>query len=175
MYQESLVDLLKSSYEKLKSSYLPNLSISTSVSHSNNEDLITDETTENNSGKIGLNFSMPLYDYNKQSTVAKSKIEHLKQKTMIDTIKNEIERDFDVALSKVNRYQKYNTITEQNLKLYDELISVNDVSNQAGMTSNYDLEILQNTKKINQYDIVINNINIQQEYAKLYFKTKANN
>ena len=175
MYQESLVNVLKSSYEKLKSTYLPNLSVSTSVSHSNNEDLITDETTENNSGKIALNFSMPLYDFNKQSTVAKSKIEHLKQKATIETIKNEIARDFDVALSKVNTYQTYNKITQENLKLYDDLIGVNAISNQAGMSSNYDLEILQNTKKINQYDIAINNINIQQEYAKLYFKTKGNN
>ena len=173
MYQESLVNVLKSSYEKLKSSYLPNLSISTSVSHSNNEDLITDETTENNSGKIALNFSMPLYDFNKQSTVSKSKIEHLKQKVSIETIKNEISRDFDVALSKVNTYQTYNKITQENLKLYDDLISVNAISNQAGMSSNYDLEILQNTQKINQYDIAINNINIQQEYVKLYFKTKG--
>jgi len=173
MYQESLANVLKSSYEKLKSAYLPNLSVSTSVSHSNNEDLITDETTENTSGKIALNFSMPLYDFTKQSTVAKSKIEYLKQKTMIETVKNEIARDFDMALSKVSTYQSYNKITEENLKLYDDLISVNAVSNQAGMSSNYDLEILQNTQKINQYDIEINNINIQQEYAKLYFKTKG--
>lgn len=175
MYQESLVNVLKSSYEKLKSTYLPNLSVSTSVSHSNNEDLNTDETTENNSGRVALNFSMPLYDFTKQSTVTKSKIEYLKQKTMIETIKNEIARDFDVALSKVSTYQSYNKITEENLKLYDDLIGVNAVSNQAGMSSNYDLEILQNTQKINQYDIEINNINIQQEYAKLYFKTKEMN
>lgn len=41
-----------------------------------------------------------------------------------------------------------------------------------GMTSKYDLEILENTKTINEFDILINKINILQQYAKLYFKIK---
>ena len=43
------------------------------------------------------------------------------------------------------------------------------------MSSDFDLEILKNTKKINEYDLTINDINMQLEYAKLYFKIKANN
>ena len=172
MYEESLVDVLNSSYEKLKSGYLPNISISSSIAHSNREDLTNDETTDGTSGSVSLNFSMPLYDFNKTTQVSKSKLEVLEQKVNIETIKHEIARDFDVTLTKVNTYEKYNEIIKDNLKLYDELISVNDASNKAGMTSSYDLEILQNTRKINKYDLAINNINIQQEYAKLYFNTK---
>ena len=46
------------------------------------------------------------------------------------------------------------------------------ISSEAGMTSKYDLEILENTKTINEFDILINKINILQQYAKLYFKIK---
>jgi hypothetical protein len=61
------------------------------------------------------------------------------------------------------------------LKLYDDLLSINNISNSAGMTSTYDLDILKNTKKINEYDLAINNINIKLQHSKLYFKTKGDN
>ena len=41
------------------------------------------------------------------------------------------------------------------------------------MTSVYDLDILKNTKIINEYDLVINNINIKLQYSQLYFKIKG--
>ena len=50
---------------------------------------------------------------------------------------------------------------------------VNKSSNSAGMTADYDLEVLQNTQKINEYDLKINDINKKLQYSKLYFKTKA--
>jgi hypothetical protein len=50
---------------------------------------------------------------------------------------------------------------------------VNQSSNAAGMSADYDLEILQNTKKINEFDLQINEINRKLQYTKLYFKTKA--
>ena len=41
------------------------------------------------------------------------------------------------------------------------------------MSADYDLEVLQNTQKINQYDLQINDINKKLQYTKLYFKTKV--
>ena len=61
----------------------------------------------------------------------------------------------------------------QNDKLYEDLIMVNKSSNAAGMTADYDLEVLQNTQKVNEYDLQINDINKKLQYTKLYFKTKA--
>ena len=43
------------------------------------------------------------------------------------------------------------------------------------MTSTYDLDILKIQKKINEYDLAINNINIKLQHSKLYFKTKGDN
>jgi len=175
LYENALVDVLNSTYKKLKSSYLPNVTLSSSLSYSNSDDLINDDTTDSTSGSIAVNFSMPLYDYNKNTALAKSKIEVLKQKVNVESVKKEIEKDFEVALSKIDTYKQYNKIINDNLKLYDDLITINESSNKAGMSATYDLDILKNTKKINQYDLAINTINMQQEYAKLYFKTKVNN
>ena len=41
------------------------------------------------------------------------------------------------------------------------------------MTADYDLEVLQNTQKVNEYDLQINDINKKLQYTKLYFKTKV--
>lgn len=175
LYENSLVEVLRSTHKKLKSSYLPNVTFSSSISHNNSDDLINDNTTNNTSGSISVNFSMPLYDYNQNTTLSKAKIEILKQKVNIETLKKEIEKEFEITITKIDTYKQYNKIINENLKLYDDLISINELSNQAGMSATYDLDILKNTKQINQYDLSINTINIQQEYAKLYFKTKVNN
>lgn len=62
-------------------------------------------------------------------------------------------------MAQINTYDEYEKTIDSNLKLYDDLIMVNKSSNSAGMTSDFDLEILQNTKIINEYDLEINDIN----------------
>ena len=91
----------------------------------------------------------------------------------INDIKNELAYEYEQILTQINTYDEYEKTVENNLKLYDDLIMVNQSSNAAGMTSDYDLEVLQNTKKINEYDLEINDINKKLQYSKLYFKTKA--
>ncbi|AXX86298.1 RND family efflux system, outer membrane channel protein, TolC family [Malaciobacter marinus] len=175
LYEDSLSNLASTSYKKQKASYLPKVTLSTNLSYSENEDLISNNRDDNNSGSIGLSLSMPLYDINKKATLEKLRLESLKQKVNLIDLKNQIKKEFDETLTKIQTYKNYNKIINENIELYDDLIQINQVSSQAGMSSKYDLEILKNTKKINEYDLVINNIDMQLEYAKLYFQIKANN
>ncbi|PHO10610.1 transporter [Malaciobacter canalis] len=175
LYEDSLANLANTSYKKQKASYLPKVTLSTNLSYSENEDLISNNRDDNNSGSIGLSLSMPLYDINKKATLEKLRLESLKQKINLIDLKNQIQKEFDETLTKIQTYKNYNKIINENIELYDDLIQINQVSSQAGMSSKYDLEILKNTKKINEYDLAINNIDMQLEYAKLYFQIKANN
>lgn len=175
LYEDSLANLANTSYKKQKASYLPKVTLSTNLSYSENEDLISNNRDDNNSGSIGLSLSMPLYDINKKATLEKLRLEALKQKVNLIDLKNQIQKEFDETLTKIQTYKNYNKIINENIELYDDLIQINQVSSQAGMSSKYDLEILKNTKKINEYDLAINNIDMQLEYAKLYFQIKANN
>ncbi|WP_419777441.1 TolC family protein [Malaciobacter marinus] len=175
LYEDSLSNLASTSYKKQKASYLPKVTLSTNLSYSENEDLISNNRDDNNSGSIGLSLSMPLYDINKKATLEKLRLESLKQKVNLIDLKNQIKKEFDETLTKIQTYKNYNKIINENIELYDDLIQINQVSSQAGMSSKYDLEILKNTKKINEYDLAINNIDMQLEYAKLYFQIKANN
>ena len=169
-YENSKVELLDTAYNQLKSSYLPKVSLSTNAKYSN------DENKENNeSGTIGLTASMPLFDITKDSKLEKSKLEVLKQKVSVTDMQNELIYEYEQILAQINTYDEYEKTISDNLKLYEDLIMVNKSSNAAGMSADYDLEVLQNTQKINEYDLQINDINKKLQYTKLYFKTKADN
>ena len=168
-YENSKVQLLNTSYKQLKSSYLPQVKVSSSVNYQDNEN----EDNRTN-GTVGLSMTMPIFDITKDSKLEKSKLEVLKQKVNLQDLKNQLSYEYEQILTQIDTFESYETTIKENLKLYDDLILVNQSSNNAGMTSDYDLEILQNTKKINEYDLVINDINKKLQYSKLYFKTKAN-
>lgn len=167
-YENSKINLLDTSYKQLKSSYLPKVSLSTNATYKNNEN-----QENNEAGSIGLTASMPLFDITKDAKLEKSKLEVLKQKVNVTDIQNELVYEYEQILAQINTYEEQGKTIASNLKLYDDLIMVNKSSNNAGMTSDFDLEVLQNTKVINEYDLQINDINKKLQYSKLYFKTKA--
>lgn len=173
-YENSRVELLNTSYNKLKSSYEPKVSLNTNTGYANNDNLTTNSTGDDErNGSIGLNMSMPLFDITKDAKLEKSKLDVLKQKVNVTDMKNELVYEYEQILAQIDTYDEYGKMVENNLKLYDDLIMVNKSSNSAGMTSDYDLEILQNTKRINEYDLQINDVNRKLQYSKLYFKTKV--
>ena len=134
--------------------------------------MINDTNKDDATSSGSLILSMPLYDYTKSSKIQESKIEVLKQKALVNDLKNETAFEYEQIFTKIDTYLKQNETINKNIKLYEELIGANKISSEAGMTSKYDLEILENTKTVNEFDILINNINILQQYAKLYFKIK---
>eukprot|EP01028_Stygiella_incarcerata_P001565 TRINITY_DN1278_c0_g1_i3.p1 TRINITY_DN1278_c0_g1~~TRINITY_DN1278_c0_g1_i3.p1 ORF type:complete len:389 (-),score=-53.24 TRINITY_DN1278_c0_g1_i3:16-1182(-) len=137
-YENSKVKVLDSSYKKLKSSYLPQLSVGTNYSYSRNENLQSDTQSTSKNGSISLNLSMPIYDINKSSTVEKSRLELLKQKIALNDIKDETLYEYEQILTQIDTYEQQSKIIKENLNLYDELINANRNSNESGMSSDYD-------------------------------------
>ncbi|PWE20910.1 TolC family protein [Aliarcobacter skirrowii] len=177
MKEEARVDILSSSYKIDRSKYLPKLTLNANALYKNTKDdfnnMLSDTRKEDSQSTASLKFSMPLFDYNMSSKLQESKIEVLKQQTYLNDLKSDMESDFEQILTKIDTYEKISKSIDDNIKLYEDLIKANRVSNQAGMTASYDLEILENSKKINEYDLLINDINILQEYSKLYFKIRG--
>ncbi|MCG3719667.1 TolC family protein, partial [Aliarcobacter butzleri] len=135
--------------------------------------MIRDTNKDDAQSSASLTLSMPLYDYNKSNKLQEAKLNYLKQKSSVNDLKNEIAYDYEQILNQINTYEKQNKTIAENIRLYDDLIAANKISNEAGMTSVYDLDILRNTKQINEYDLIINDINIKLQYSKLYFKIKG--
>ncbi|MFA5720664.1 MAG: TolC family protein [Aliarcobacter sp.] len=175
--EDARVAILNSSYKIDRSKYLPKLTLNANARYSNTKDdfnnMLSDTRKEDSQSTASLNFSMPLFDYNMSSKLQESKIEVLKQQTYLNDLKSDMESDFEQILTKIDTYEKISKSIDDNIKLYEDLIKANIVSNQSGMTASYDLEILENSKIINEYDLLINDINILQEYSKLYFKIRG--
>ncbi len=172
-YENAKVATLDSSHEELKSSYGPAISFSTSLSYSQSDDYVNNTSDDSSSGSLGFKLSMPLFDATKKYKLEKSRLNVLKQRVNLEDTKKDLIYSYEQILTQIDTYEKYDTTIKENLKLYGDLILVNATSNSAGMSSDYDLEILQNTKKINEYDLEINNINIKLQFSKLYFMTKV--
>ena len=171
--ENSKVEMLNTSYKKTKTQYLPKVSLTSSLGYSHSDDLNENSDSYSDTSSIGLNLSMPLYDYNKSNKLQESKLEYLKQKVQVTDLKIELSNSYEQILNQIDSYEQYNKTINESIKIYDDLILVNTSSNEAGMTSIYDLDILKNTKKINEYDLVINDINIKLQYSQLYFKIKG--
>ena len=176
LQEEAKVSMLKTDYEKQKTNYLPKIYFSTGVDYSSSADTFSknlkDTKRDDSGASATLGLEMPLYDYNKSTKLEEAKLEVLKQKALVNDVKNEESNSFETLLVKIDTYKKHIKTIQDNIRLYDELIKTNEISNQAGMTSTYDLDILKNTKEINLYDLKINDISILQQYAKLYFQIK---
>lgn len=176
LQEEAKAIMLNTNYKQTKTNYLPKIYFSTALDYSNSNDTFSRAIKDTRKDYAGANASlgleMPLYDYNKTGKIEEAKLEVLKQKSFINDVKNEESYDFDELLTKIDTYKKHNNTINENIDLYEELIKTNEISNQSGMTSTYDLEILKNSQEINYYDLRINDINIMQTYARLYFKIK---
>ena len=176
LLEKSKIEMLNTSYKQTKASYLPKVSTTVKANYAKNEDLYASTQQEaTNTGLASLNLTVPLYDYNKSNKLEYSKINYLKQNIQTNDLKNSLAYEYEQILNQIDSYEKYNKTIVDTIKMYDELLTVNSISSRAGMSPLYDLDILKNTKKINEYDLVINEINIKLQYSKLYFKTKGEN
>jgi outer membrane protein TolC len=162
--EDSKIEMLNTSYKQTKTDYLPKVSLSSNLSYSHNDDLNMNSDNYGDSSSLGLVLSVPLYDYNKSSKLQESKLEYLKQRIQVNDLKSELSYSYEQILNEIDTYEQYNKTIDENIKIYDDLILINKSSNEAGMTSVYDLD---------EYDLGINNINIKQLYSKLYFKIKG--
>ncbi|WP_228285366.1 TolC family protein [Aliarcobacter lanthieri] len=177
LQEDSKIDMMNTNYKKVKTNYLPKVSLSSNASYSSSDSefnkMARNTNKDDAQSTASLTLSMPLFDYNRSNKIQEAKIDYLKQKIQVNDLKNEVAFDYEQTLNQIDTYEKHIKTIEENIRLYDDLISANQISNDAGMTSEYDLDILKNTKLINEYDMVINDINIKLQYAKLYFKIKG--
>lgn len=177
LQEDARVDMLNTTYERAKTDYLPKVALGTRATYANQNEreniMIRDTNKDDSNSSVSLTLSMPLYDYNESNVLQMAKIDYLRQKSLLNDMKNEISYFYEQIINQIDTFQKQNITIMENIRLYDDLIVTNKISNEAGMTSVYDLDILKNTKLINEYDLLINDINIKLQYSILYFKLKG--
>jgi len=171
-YTRSQSQTLEKLYGVTRSNYLPSVALNGTVGY---RDYDPKELPGNYSGDMynaGVSVNLPLV-YNASSTIEEAKVSYLQEVAAISDKRRELDASYRQSVQKIESYREYITITANNLSLYDDLIQVVQAGVNAGTKTGYDLQTLQNSKKIEELEIKINEINIQIELAKLHFSLKS--
>lgn len=160
-------ELANKEYQITKSSYLPTISVNGAYGYRDNSNI----DFQDDYYTYGATISVPL-DYNTNATLQESKAIYLQNALNIQETKIDAIALYDAGISKIQNYKAYKEVTQDNIKLYTKLINITEQALKSGLKTGYDLQTLQNTKKIDELELEINDINIQIEIAKLIFATK---
>lgn len=160
-------ELSDKSYKITRSSYLPTLRLNGAYGYVDNPNI----NFSDDYYRVGATLSMPL-DYNYYSTLQESKAIYLNNKMQIQESNIEEMALYEAGVSKIKNYEAYKVVTKDNIKLYANLIEIIQKALESGLKTGYDLKTLQNTKKIDELELEISDVNIQIEIAALIFATK---
>ena len=152
-------------YQKIKSSYLPSLKINGSAGYNNSD------TTNNLDDyyKYGASISIPL-SYTSSNDIQQSKLIFLKNKKEEDLTYIELENTYETSYETIKQYEKRINLALNDIKLYEELLQLNQEEYNAGFKAMEDVDTLKNSKEIRQLDIEKYKLYIKKEILFLYFQ-----
>lgn len=152
-------------YQKTKSSYLPSLKINGSAGYNNSD------TTNNLDDyyQYGASISIPL-SYTSSNDIQQSKLIFLKNKKEEDLTYIELENTYETSYETIKQYEKRINLALNDIKLYEELLQLNQEEYNAGFKAMEDVDTLKNSKEIRQLDIEKYKLYIKKEILFLYFQ-----
>ncbi len=156
-------EIIKNNYLRKMtiSSYLPTISLT--AGYYNVHDFGAKKYTT-----YGLNFSIPLFDLNRGRTIEIKRLEYLKSKLELEDTKRAQKEDYDAIVNKIKLLKQKVDIANSDLKLYNSLLTSTKESYKAGEKTIYDVDTLENSKKIMSLDAKIFSTDIQISLLELY-------
>lgn len=163
-YAKLNINVNESLYKIKKSDYLPSLAITGKYGY---ED--TSSTNGDDYYNYGLELSMPL-SFTSSSNIEQTKLDYLiSQKELADE-QISSESIYEEAVLSINSYKDRILLALNDIKLYDELLTINEEEYKAGYKTIDDVETIRNSKLIRALDIKSYKLNIQEHILNLYFR-----
>ena len=162
-YAELGIQTNNSLYKIKKSDYLPSLSLTGKYGYQDSNDIQGDDYYN-----YGVQISMPL-SYTASNDIEQTKLDYLISKKEKDDELVNSQATYDEAVLTIKNYEDRIKLAIEDIKLYDELLVVNQEEYKAGYKTIDDVQTLENSKKIRQLDIKQYELNIQKEILALYF------
>lgn len=159
-------------YGQIKSSYLPKLTLIADAGYQRfdaQSPLAADY--RGNFYDAGLQLSMPLA-YNSSASTQEAQAVYLKQQALTADAKRQMSAAYEQTVALVESYKRTISITQENLKYYNELLGATKAAVNAGYKAGYDLQTLQNTYAIEELEIKIHEINIQIQLSQLHYQMR---
>ena len=115
----------------------------------------------------GLQASLPL-DINTFRDIESAKVDYLKSQVVTQDKKRELSALFDQVMHNIKNYDKKISLSDENIKLYSKLLKDTKDLYQAGYKTEYDVDTLQNSLKIQNIDSKLFELDKQLALLTLY-------
>ncbi|APW64495.1 MULTISPECIES: TolC family protein [Arcobacteraceae] len=150
-------------YEIKKSDYLPSLAVTGQYGYQDSSTIDGDDYYN-----YGLNLSMPL-SYTSSNDIEQTRLDYLISKKELNDEKVSSETTYDEKVLTIKSYEERILLAQNDIKLYDELLEVNEEEYKAGYKTIDDVDTIRNSKMIRALDIKLYKLNIQKQILELYF------
>lgn len=152
-------------YKKTKSKYLPALNLTGAVGYQ-------DSTTKKSQDyyNYGASITMPL-NYTFLNDIEYSKLVYLQNRKKEELTSIELEKVYDSSIETIKQFENRINLALNDIKLYEELLELNQEEFNAGFKADEDVQTLKNSKEIRKLDIEKYKLNIKKELLYIYFQT----
>lgn len=152
-------------YKKTKSKYLPALNLTGAVGY---EDSTVKESQDYYN--YGASITMPL-NYTFSNDIEYSKLVYLQNRKKEELTSIELEKVYDSSIETIKQFENRINLALNDIKLYEELLELNQEEFNAGFKADEDVQTLKNSKEIRKLDIEKYKLNIKKELLYIYFQT----
>lgn len=152
----------KLSYEITKSSYMPSLAFNSKYSYES-----SDYSDDKESYSYGFSVSMPI-NFTSSNDIEQSKLQYLISKKEVSEKELTMQLKYEEISLSIQSYKEKINLAYEDIKLYKELLSMNEEEYKAGYKTLDDLDALKNTQEIRKLDIRSYELNIQKQLISLY-------
>ncbi|MFW2601795.1 TolC family protein [Aliarcobacter butzleri] len=152
-------------YKKTKSKYLPALNLTGAVGYQ-------DSTVKKSQDyyNYGASITMPL-NYTFSNDIEYSKLVYLQNRKKEELTSIELEKVYDSSIETIKQFENRINLALNDIKLYEELLELNQEEFNAGFKADEDVQTLKNSKEIRKLDIEKYKLNIKKELLSIYFQT----
>lgn len=152
-------------YKKTKSKYLPALNLTGAVGYQ-------DSTTKKSQDyyNYGASITMPL-NYTFSNDIEYSKLVYFQNRKKEELTSIELEKVYDSSIETIKQFENRINLALNDIKLYEELLELNQEEFNAGFKADEDVQTLKNSKEIRKLDIEKYKLNIKKELLYIYFQT----
>ncbi len=166
-YAKLGIDVNDSLYKIKKSDYLPTLAVTGQYGYQDSSSIEGDDYYN-----YGLQVSMPL-SFTSSNDIEQTKLDYLISKKELNDELISSESTYDEVALTIKSYENRIKLALEDIKLYDELLLVNEEEYKAGYKTIDDVETLRNSKEIRALDIKLYKLNMQKQILNLYFTSSS--
>ena len=163
-YKKSDINVNNTLYELEKSDYLPSVSADAKYGYEND-----DTSNGDDYYTYGLSITMPL-NYKYSSDIEQKKIDYLMSRKELDDEINDALNTYSQSILTIQNFKDRIVLAKEDIKLYEELLSITKEEYEAGYKTLDDVDTLENSKNIRTLDIENYELNIQKEILSLYYQ-----